>query len=131
MMRGDVVVAKSPTKSEQTVCKRVRALAGDTVFVPGGAAPFYGGQAVRVVIPEGHVWLEGDNPLNSTDSRYYGPIPSSMVQGRVFLKVISVCFQINHSSFYQLSFTIDCPCILLLTQIDLAFIGVGVQFTTP
>ena len=33
------------------------------------------------------VWLEGDNAGNSTDSRHYGPVPASMVLGRVAYKV--------------------------------------------
>ena len=44
-------------------------------------------QGHMVEIPPGHVWLEGDNALNSTDSRYYGPVPSSLVKGRVILRV--------------------------------------------
>lgn len=40
-------------------------------------------------VPPGHVWLEGDNAANSTDSRSYGPIPLAMVHGRVFYKVWS------------------------------------------
>ena len=38
-------------------------------------------------VPEGHVWLQGDNLSNSTDSRHYGPVPLGMVQGRVVLKI--------------------------------------------
>ncbi|CAN0578941.1 unnamed protein product, partial [Ectocarpus sp. 12 AP-2014] len=38
-------------------------------------------------VPQGHVWLEGDNLSNSSDSRTYGPIPLAMVRGRVFFKV--------------------------------------------
>lgn len=41
-------------------------------------------------VPEGHVWLEGDNASNSTDSRVYGPVPLPMVRGRVMLKVMDV-----------------------------------------
>eukprot|EP00937_MAST-01D_sp_MAST-1D-sp2_P005152 g5152.t1 len=78
--RGDVVVARSPTNARQTVCKRVRALGGDRVRVNG---PF-GERAMNV--PAGYVWLEGDNPSNSTDSRHYGPVPAALVMGRVFLK---------------------------------------------
>lgn len=33
------------------------------------------------------MWLEGDNPSNSTDSRTYGPIPLAMVRARVFFRV--------------------------------------------
>lgn len=45
------------------------------------------GQTVVVKIPAGHVWLLGDNPKNSNDSRYYGAVPLGMLQGRIFLKI--------------------------------------------
>lgn len=38
-------------------------------------------------IPQGMVWLEGDNPFNSTDSRSYGPVPLALVKGLVSFKV--------------------------------------------
>lgn len=38
-------------------------------------------------MPTGHVWLEGDNLQNSTDSRYYGPVPYGLIRGRIFFKV--------------------------------------------
>uniref|UniRef100_A0A2K5DR94 Peptidase S26 domain-containing protein n=1 Tax=Aotus nancymaae TaxID=37293 RepID=A0A2K5DR94_AOTNA len=37
---------------------------------------------VVIYVPVGHVWLEGDNLQNSTDSRYCGPI-----LGRIFFKI--------------------------------------------
>lgn len=30
---------------------------------------------------QGHVWLAGDNPDNSKDSRNYGPVPQALVEG--------------------------------------------------
>ena len=42
-------------------------------------------QAYRV--PRGHVWLEGDNLANSTDSRRYGVVPESMIEGRCIFRV--------------------------------------------
>ncbi len=39
------------------------------------------------VVPKGHVWLQGDNYHNSTDSRHYGPIPYSLLRGKVFYKI--------------------------------------------
>jgi hypothetical protein len=40
-----------------------------------------------VQVPEGHVWLQGDNATNSTDSRHYGAVPYALLEGRAFLKV--------------------------------------------
>ena len=39
-----------------------------------------------IVVPTNHVWLEGDNPLHSTDSRHYGPIPEMAIRGRLVLR---------------------------------------------
>lgn len=62
------------------VCKRVKALPGQVIIRQSG----YIRELVR--IPEGHVWIAGDNPENSTDSRNYGPVPIGLIIGRVFLK---------------------------------------------
>ena len=40
-----------------------------------------------VVVPPNHVWIEGDNPLYSTDSRHYGPMPESALRGRVVVRL--------------------------------------------
>ncbi|CAM9728073.1 unnamed protein product [Sphacelaria rigidula] len=45
------------------VCKRVIAKEGETVLVHSGSC--FGGRLESV--PQGHVWLEGDNASNSTD----------------------------------------------------------------
>lgn len=37
----------------------------------------------QVVVPSDHVWLQGDNPSDSRDSRSFGPVPRSHVLGRV------------------------------------------------
>eukprot|EP00292_Cryptomonas_paramecium_P019133 CAMPEP_0113714122 /NCGR_PEP_ID=MMETSP0038_2-20120614/32413_1 /TAXON_ID=2898 /ORGANISM="Cryptomonas paramecium" /LENGTH=111 /DNA_ID=CAMNT_0000641007 /DNA_START=192 /DNA_END=524 /DNA_ORIENTATION=- /assembly_acc=CAM_ASM_000170 len=81
---GDVVVARSPTNPKQAVCKRITGMPGDVVEV----APQYDFQPVRHhLVPRGHVWLQGDNLANSTDSRIYGPIPLALVRGKVFYKI--------------------------------------------
>ena len=33
-------------------------------------------------MPEGHIWITGDNLLHSVDSRHYGPVPLALVRGR-------------------------------------------------
>ena len=74
---GDIVVADSPTRPGETVCKRVAAVAGERV--PGSF--------LADVVPPGCVWLLGDNRRNSTDSRIYGPVPTDVIKGRVVLRV--------------------------------------------
>jgi hypothetical protein len=63
---------------------------------------------VLVQIPDGHVWLEGDNPFNSSDSRSYGPLPVAMVHGRVFARIwpLSEARWINRSQGRPTSNTI-------------------------
>jgi Signal peptidase, peptidase S26 len=35
-----------------------------------------------VTVPQGHVWIEGDNGLVSKDSRMFGAIPLAMVTAK-------------------------------------------------
>ena len=39
------------------------------------------------VEPDGRVWVEGDNPFGSTDSRELGALPADCVRGRVVGRV--------------------------------------------
>ncbi|ORM40576.1 Mitochondrial inner membrane protease subunit 1 [Babesia sp. Xinjiang] len=68
---GDVVIAISPTNASRRICKRVVSRSLER----------HGDKTV----PLGHVWLEGDNKSNSLDSRYYGPVSTHMIMGKVFL----------------------------------------------
>lgn len=40
-----------------------------------------------ILVPRGHVWLEGDNSENSIDSRTYGPVPMGLIQSRAVLRL--------------------------------------------
>mmetsp|Transcript_5328 Transcript_5328/g.11745 ORF Transcript_5328/g.11745 Transcript_5328/m.11745 type:complete len:166 (+) Transcript_5328:238-735(+) len=40
-----------------------------------------------IVVPDGHIWVEGDNPWNSSDSRNYGAVPASLITGRVLCRI--------------------------------------------
>ena len=77
---GEVVICRSPTDADKTVCKRVICVGPDCIE----AGDKWGGQKTYD-IPEGHVWLEGDNPANSTDSRTYGAVPEALIISRAVL----------------------------------------------
>ena len=79
---GDVVIAICPYDCQKSICKRIVAVEGDTVLNET-AIPYP--ESVR--IPPGHVWLAGDNPNNSTDSRQYGPVSSSLIIGKAWFKL--------------------------------------------
>lgn len=45
------------------------------------------GFASYEIVPIGHIWLQGDNVTNSTDSRNYGAVPLGLVRSRAVCKV--------------------------------------------
>lgn len=79
LRKGDIVIARSPSNPKQNICKRITALPGDKVKrnFPKQSQ----------VVPRGHVWLEGDNSGNSSDSRIYGPVPKGLIRSRVVCRV--------------------------------------------
>lgn len=36
-----------------------------------------------VQVPEGHVWVAGDNMSYSRDSRFFGPLPMGLIRGKL------------------------------------------------
>jgi signal peptidase I len=86
---GDIVVVQHPDKAG-TVCKRILALPGDMIVSPPGGrrrSSNNNNNKSLLVIPDGHIWLEGDNPRNSNDSRDYGPVPAALIVGRVMCRI--------------------------------------------
>jgi mitochondrial inner membrane protease subunit 1 len=41
----------------------------------------------KITVPSKHVWLEGDFPPFSRDSRHYGPIPVEWIRGRIVARI--------------------------------------------
>lgn len=114
--RGQVVVFKKPqgTDGENDLIKRVIGLPGETIrFVDNQVyinglrldEPYLAAQdstrprltipgcaqvspaSDTCVIPEGKIFMMGDNRLGSSDSRVFGPIETDSVVGRAFLRV--------------------------------------------
>lgn len=95
---GDVVVFDDPMGQHPQLIKRVIAVGGDTVDIRDGVVyidgeplsePYTHGKPtlpgsveLPITIPEGYVWLMGDNRPNSGDSRFFGPQPTKVVTGR-------------------------------------------------
>lgn len=97
---GDVVVFDDPTGDTPALIKRVIAVAGQTVDVRDGRVyvddvaldePYThdrrteaGTIPLPTTVPEGQVWVMGDNRPNSKDSRFLGAQPVTAVQGQAF-----------------------------------------------
>lgn len=97
-VRGDLVAATAVRSTGSVgVIKRVVALAGDEVVVDGDRVWVNGspalpadaiiGERTRVqettIVPEGMVYLLGDNRPVSLDSRFEGPFALSDIRGRI------------------------------------------------
>ncbi|XP_050370429.1 uncharacterized protein LOC126788476 [Argentina anserina] len=79
---GDIVLLRSPEVPRKIVTKRLVAMEGQSVSYV--VDPKNSHVSQTVVVPKGHVWVEGDNIYDSTDSRMFGPVPYGLVQGRLF-----------------------------------------------
>ena len=105
--RGDLVVFTRPDISPDTqaavrdLIKRVIALPGETLEARDGAIYVDGRRLEedylprgvisedlpKRVIPEGKVWVMGDNRPNSRDSRALGPVDIDTIHGRAFVRI--------------------------------------------
>ncbi|MDT4916483.1 MAG: signal peptidase, partial [Pseudonocardiales bacterium] len=113
---GDIVVFSKPPDAnvpENDLIKRVIGLPGDRIEMKAGEVFINGGKLTEsylnesylndhdscykrddpvgnfdaLTIPAGDVFVMGDNRCDSTDSRSFGPIPTSSIIGRAFMIV--------------------------------------------
>ena len=80
---GEIVILSNPFKPSATLVKRITASEGEM-------AEFWShreGKNLRVYVPPGHIWIEGDNKSQSRDSRDFGPVSLRMVEGIVRYRV--------------------------------------------
>jgi signal peptidase I len=98
--RGDIIVFTSPIPDEfsEMFIKRIIALPGEEVKICGGitfidGAPLaenYLKEEMRrdfapLIVPDGHIFVMGDNRNNSRDSRDWGAIPAESILGRIYI----------------------------------------------
>ena len=111
---GDIVTFASPLDEDETLVKRVIATEGQTIDLVDGyvyvddqrlVEPYVirddNGEQARTeslsdlggsegisypyTVPEGCIWVMGDNRTNSKDSRYFGPVSVDDVTSRAIL----------------------------------------------
>ncbi len=109
--RGDIVIVTQPNSFDEPIVKRVIAVGGDTldidfstatVYVNGEAIdePYLGspttndeyGWQYPLTIPEGEVFVMGDNRQHSTDSRSQaiGMIDNDYILGKVMVRIAPI-----------------------------------------
>ncbi len=97
--RGDVVVFHYPRDPKKSFVKRVIGLPGERIEIRDGVVRIDGvaidepyvspqfssapSRPISETIPEGHVFVIGDNRDHSNDSRAWGPLPVELIYGKV------------------------------------------------
>lgn len=104
--RGNIITFNSRDEKQRPYIKRVIGLAGDQIelkngrvflngkelkegYLPQGTET-YGGDFLKdntiYTVPEGHIFVMGDNRKVSYDSRFFGAVKLSDIEGHVFVR---------------------------------------------
>jgi signal peptidase I len=96
--RGDVVVLRMPERGPELLIKRIIALPGETLEIRDGTVyidhqPLDEPYLVRrsgstygpTIVPEGQIFVMGDNRGASNDSRVFGPVSLDRIVGRAWI----------------------------------------------
>jgi signal peptidase I len=101
--QGDIITFADPENPQRTLIKRVIAVGGQTVDLKDGyvyvdgkkldepytegkqSLPLNTAYGVSITypytVPDGYLWVMGDNRTNSADSRYFGAVSKDSVTG--------------------------------------------------
>uniref|UniRef100_A0AAU7LJF4 MADS11 n=1 Tax=Hippophae rhamnoides TaxID=193516 RepID=A0AAU7LJF4_9ROSA len=98
---GDIVLVRSPVIPRRIVTKRLIGMEGDTItyIVDPGKSD----RKETIVVPKGHVWVEGDNIYNSNDSRKFGVVSYGLLHSKVFWRVLA-----SRGILIDLFFAVNC-----------------------
>ncbi|HMM21437.1 MAG TPA: signal peptidase I [Selenomonadales bacterium] len=96
-VRGEIIVFRFPSDPSRDFIKRVIAIPGDTIEIKDGRV-FVNGQLLNetyilektrgsyplATVPDGHIFVMGDNRNNSEDSRFadVGFVPYDLIKGK-------------------------------------------------
>ncbi|MBU2566682.1 signal peptidase I [Patescibacteria group bacterium] len=104
--RGEILVFHYPNDPKNYFIKRIVGLPGETVEIANGQVKIYNDDYPNGIILDEHSYLDdvytsqtstetlgadeyyvlGDNRASSLDSRYFGPIDSKVIVGKVWLR---------------------------------------------